>query len=81
MWIQTRIIRGFNEGMYATLLLSGNESEKFNIRNVLRQGSVLAPNAFLLYLTAVLTEAFGDLQDSDEFNDGVWIRCRGVEII
>jgi hypothetical protein len=71
------IIRGFHEGMNATLLLSGNESEKFNIKNGLRQGCVLAPNAFLLYLTAVLTEAFGDLQDSDEFKDGVWIRCRG----
>ena len=38
---------------------------------------MLAPNAFLLYLTAVLTVASGDLQDSNEFKDGVWIRCRG----
>ena len=67
------LIRGFHECMNATLLLSGNESEKFNIRNGLRQERVLAPNVFLLYLTAVLTEAYGDLQFVVVFGFGVGV--------
>ena len=48
------IIKQFHEGMRATVVEGGKESEPFDVTNGVRQGCVLAPALFSLFLTAVL---------------------------
>ena len=51
------IIKQFHEGMRATVVVGGKESEPFDVTNGVRQGCVLAPALFSLFLTAVLRTA------------------------
>ena len=51
------IIKQFHEGMRATVVAGGKESEPFDVTNGVRQGCVLAPALFSLFLTAVLRTA------------------------
>jgi hypothetical protein len=63
--------------MRATILLDGGESDPIDIRSGLRQGCVLAPFAFLLFLAAMLSEAFaGDVYGNDSVDEAVYIKFR-----
>jgi hypothetical protein len=73
------LMRDFHDGMKSALLSDDGVSESFEIKNGLRQGCVMAPNAFLLYLAAVLTAAFEDLAKDEDAADGVWIRFRNAD--
>jgi len=47
------IVRSFQEGMKAEVRVGTALSERFEVRNGLRQGCTLAPTLFNLYFSAV----------------------------
>jgi len=51
------VLRQFHDGMEATVVTGSRETASFAVRNGVRQGCVLAPTLFSLFLTAVLTVA------------------------
>jgi len=48
------IIRLFHDGMEGKVTIGESTSESFAINHGVKQGCVLAPTLFILYLTAVL---------------------------
>ena len=65
------IIKEFHEGMTGKVSISGDISEPFDVGHGVKQGCVLAPTLFTLYLTAVLEVMSSNLKD-----EGVYIRTR-----
>ena len=49
-----RMIRLFHDGMTGKVSIGGSNSETFNVNHGVKQGCVLAPTLFTLYLGAVL---------------------------
>jgi len=65
-----RIIEALHAGMQANVAMSGFTSNDFAVTNGVKQGCVLMPTLFSLYLSAMLEVAF---KDSSE---GVYIKTR-----
>ena len=66
----TDLIKQFHEGMTAQVNISGNTSESFPVNNGVKQGCVLAPSLFSIFLSAVLDHAY------DDNNKGIYIQTR-----
>ena len=64
------MIEALHTGMMANVTVGGEVSESFNVINGVKQGCVLAPTLFSIFLSAVLDEAFRDM------GDGVYIQSR-----
>lgn len=64
------IIKEFHNGMKGQVLIGGEPSEAFEVHHGVKQGCVLAPTLFSLFLTAVLDTM------KIELNDGIYIRTR-----
>ncbi|KAK2188624.1 hypothetical protein NP493_126g00031 [Ridgeia piscesae] len=57
-------------GMMANVSVGGGVLESFSLTNGVKQGCVLAPTLFSIFLSAMLDEAFRDM------GDGVYIQSR-----
>jgi hypothetical protein len=66
----TNMIRLFHDNMTGLVLSGGDASQPFNISNGVKQGCVLAPVLFNLFLTCALNHAVRDIQD------GVYLKYR-----
>ena len=66
----TTMIEALNTGMMANVSVGGEVSESFNATNGVKQGCVLVPMLFSIFLSAMLDEAFRDM------GDGVYIQSR-----
>ena len=66
----TEIIRQFHEGTKGRVLVGTQVSEDIEVNHGTKQGCVLAPTLFTLFLTVVLTILHQEVQD------GVYIRTR-----
>ena len=64
------IIRSLHDGMQAQVVQAQVASDKFPVQNGVKQGCVLAPTLFSLYLGAMLEVAFKDV------SEGVYIQTR-----
>ena len=64
------MIKQFHEGMTAQVNIRGNSSEPFRVNNGVKQGCVLAPSLFSIFLSAVLDKAY------KLNNKGVYIQTR-----
>ena len=64
------LIREFHDGLTGSVSIGGEASESFKIGHGVKQGCVLAPTLFALYLTAVLETMSIDLLS------GLYIRTR-----
>lgn len=68
-----KIMQEFHDGMEATVRIAGDTTESFPVSHGVKQGCVLAPTLFGLYLAAVL-ETTSD--SSCEVHKGVYLRSR-----
>ena len=59
----TTMIETLHTGMMANVSVGGEVSESFSVTNVVKQGCVLAPTLFSIFLSAMLDEAFRDMGD------------------
>jgi hypothetical protein len=59
------VLRAFHDGMSARLVRDGALSDSFGITNGVKQGCVMAPQLFSLYLAAALLLAFSDMPELD----------------
>ena len=66
----TTMIEALHTGMMANVSVGGEVSESFSVTNGVKQGCVLAPTLFSIFLSAMLNEAFRDM------GDGVYIQSR-----
>ena len=66
----TTMIEALHTGMIANVSVGGEISESFSVTNGVKQGCVLAPTLFSIFLSAMLNEAFRDI------GDGVYIQSR-----
>ena len=64
------MIEGLHTGMMANVSVGGEVSEIFSVTNGVKQGCVLAPSLFSIFLSAMLDEVFRDT------GDGVYIQSR-----
>ena len=64
------MIEALHTGMMANVSVGGEVSESFSVTNGVKQGRVLAPMLFSIFLSAMLDEAFRDM------GDGVYIQSR-----
>lgn len=64
------LIKSIHTGMRATVSLHNSNSDEFEVSNGVKQGCVLAPTLFSIYLAAMLEVAF---QDS---TTGIYIQTR-----
>ncbi|KAK2151574.1 hypothetical protein NP493_2600g00003 [Ridgeia piscesae] len=64
----TTMIEAILTGMMANVRVGGEVSESFSVTNGVKQGCVLAPMLFSIFLSAMLGEAFRDM------GDGVYIQ-------
>ena len=71
------MIESLHTGMMAKVKEAGELSDSFPVSNGVKQGCVLAPTLFSIFLSAMLADAFKDLdegiyiqshQDADTFN-------------
>ena len=69
----TKIIREFHEGMQATVLVDGDLTEAFPVCHGVKQGCILAPTLFGLYLAAVLEASTDNVCDAQRV---VYLRSR-----
>ena len=63
----TTMIEALHTGMMANVSVGGEVSESFSVTNGVKQGCVLAPTLFSIFLSAMLDDAFRDM------GDGVYI--------
>ena len=63
-------VHNYDRGMMANVSVGGEVSESFSVTNGVKQGCVLAPTHFSIFLSAILDEAFRDM------GDGVYISSR-----
>ena len=61
---------GLHTGMMVNVRNGGEVSDTFAITNGVKQGCVLAPTLFSIFLSAMLEEAFIDM------GDGIYIQSR-----
>ena len=66
----TTMIEALHTGMMATVNVGGEVSESFRVTNGIKQGCVLAPTLFSIFLSALLDKAFRDM------GDGIYIQSR-----
>ncbi len=66
----TNLISALHTGMKASVKLKGDLSNPFEVNNGVKQGCVLAPTLFSIFLTVVLQHAF------ENCDIGVWIQSR-----
>ena len=66
----TTMIDALHTGMMANISVGDKISESFSVTNWVKQGSVLAPTLFSIFLSAMLDEAFRDM------GDGIYIQSR-----
>ena len=66
----TTMIEALHTGMMAKVSVEGEVSESFSVTNGVKQGCVLAPTLFSIFLSAMLDEAFRDM------GDGIYIQSR-----
>ena len=66
----TSMIEALHTGMMANVGVGGEVLESFSVTNVVKQGCVLAPTLFSIFLSAMLDAAFRDM------DDGVYIQSR-----
>ena len=66
----TTMIEALHTGMMATVNVGGEVSESFRVTNGVKQGCVLAPTLFSIFLSAMLDNAFRDM------GDGIYIQSR-----
>jgi len=64
------LIRALHDGMQAQVVQGKDTSKEFAVSNGVKQGCVLAPTLFSLYLAAMLHVAFNDL------HEGIFIQTR-----
>ena len=64
------MIEWLDTGMMVNLRNGGEVSDTFAITNRVKQGCVLAPTLFFIFLSAMLEEAFRDM------GDGIYIQSR-----
>ena len=64
------MIESLHTGMMAKVKEAGELSNSFPVSNVVKQGWVLAPTLFSIFVSAMLAEAFKDL------DDGIYIQSR-----
>ena len=64
------MIEALHTGMMATVNVRGEVSESFRVTNGVKQGCVLAPTLFSIFLSAMLDNAFRDM------GDGIYIQSR-----
>jgi hypothetical protein len=69
------LIAEMHKGTHASVRVDGKLSEQFEITNGVRQGCVLAPLLFIVFLAGVLRHAFETCVDEDLL-DAVYIRSR-----
>ena len=55
------MIEGLHTGMMANVSVGGEVSESFSVTNGVKQGCLLAPTLFSIFLSAMLDEAFRDM--------------------
>ena len=66
----TTMIEALHTGMMENVSVGGEISEPFSVTNGIKQGCVLAPTLFSIFLSAMLDDAFRDM------GDGVYIQSR-----
>ena len=66
----TTMIEALHTGMMATVNVGGEVSESFRVTNGVKQGCLLAPTLFSIFLSAMLDNAFRDM------GDGIYIQSR-----
>ena len=66
----TTMIEALHTGMMANVSVGGEVSESFSVTNGVKQGCVLAPTLFSIFLSAMLDEAFRDM------GGGIYIQSR-----
>ena len=64
------IIRSFHKDMKGTVVFDGSTSAAFNIRSGVKQGCVLAPTLFGIFLAVMLKHTFGSAAE------GIYLRTR-----
>ena len=64
------MIEALHTGMMANVNVGGEVSESFSVTNGVKQGCVLAPTLFSIFLSAMLDEAFRDM------GDGIYVQSR-----
>ena len=66
----TTMIDALHTGMMANVSVGREVSESFSVTNGVKQGCVLAPTLFCIFLSAMLDEAFRDM------GDGAYVQSR-----
>ena len=66
----TTMIESMHTGMMVNVMNGGEVSDTFDITNGVKQGCVLLPKIFAIFLSAMLKEAFNDM------GCGVYIQSR-----
>ena len=64
----TTVIEALHSGMMANISVGGKVSESFSITNGVKQGCVLAPTLFSIFLSAMLDETFRDMGDASTYS-------------
>ena len=59
----TTMIEALRTGMMANVSVGWEVSESFSVTNGVKQGCVLAPSLFSIFLSAMLDETFRDMGD------------------
>ena len=60
----------FDDDMKGTVVFDGSTSDAFNIKSGVKQGCVLAPTMFGIFLALMLRHAFGSA------TEGIYLRTR-----